>query len=216
MRDFPVFDTMNGVGSLILKEIPYGQTAYIRIESASAPEAFLQECVEFCRVAGAEHIYATGHAVLHTYPEYTAIWKMTADKNSLPNTDAFLFPVTEQTAEHWQEIYNNKMKAVPCSAHMTQKNMQQLLGQGGGYFVHRNGMLIGIGKVCGNELEAVISMAKGEGSSVVAAMAHAITEDVITLQVASRNHKAVALYERLGFLKTEERTKWFTVSNKNT
>lgn len=216
MRDFPVFATDNGVGSLMLKEIPYRQTAYIRIYSAADPKGFLEECMDFCRVAGAEHIYATGHALLQGYPLHTAIWKMSADKNCLPETDALLFPVTEQTAQRWQELYNMKMKDVPCSAYMTRQDMEQLIAQGGGYFVHRNGVLIGLGKISANIIEAVASMEKGAGESIVSALSQAISADEITLQVASANHKAVVLYERLGFVKTKELTKWFILSNKNT
>ena len=56
MKDFPCFATDDGVASLILKEIPYRQEAYIRFQDVQpgrfAP--FLQECVSFCRMAGAE------------------------------------------------------------------------------------------------------------------------------------------------------------------
>ena len=56
MKDFPCFATDDGVASLILKEIPYQQEAYIRFQDVQpgrfAP--FLQECVSFCRMAGAE------------------------------------------------------------------------------------------------------------------------------------------------------------------
>ena len=211
MRDFPVFATENGVGSLIFKEIPYRQCAYIRIQSASEPEAFLTECLDFCRMAGAKRVYATGHAVLAAYPEYTAIWKMLIAAESLPQTDAALFPVTEQTADHWQAIYNDKMKQVPNSAYMTRKDMQDLCAGGGGYFVHKQGKLIGIGKVTGNCLDAVASLEKGAGKQVVCALAHSITDDLITLQVASANGKALALYDRLGFVRTEEISRWFQV-----
>ena len=61
MRDFPVFTTENGVGSLVLKEIPYRKVAYITIQDSLFPEAFLSECVDFCRAVGAERIYACGH-----------------------------------------------------------------------------------------------------------------------------------------------------------
>ena len=49
MRDLPMFTTENGVGSLVLKEIPYNGTAYITIHSSSFPTDFLKECADFCR-----------------------------------------------------------------------------------------------------------------------------------------------------------------------
>lgn len=70
MKDFPCFATDDGVASLILKEIPYRQEAYIRFQDVQpgrlAP--FLEECVSFCRMAGAEKIYAQGHRELARYP----------------------------------------------------------------------------------------------------------------------------------------------------
>ena len=41
MKDFPVFSTSYGVASLILKEIPYRQEAYIHIQSTLEPEQLL-------------------------------------------------------------------------------------------------------------------------------------------------------------------------------
>ena len=38
MRDFPVFTTEYGVASLILKEVPYRQEAYIILQATEAPE----------------------------------------------------------------------------------------------------------------------------------------------------------------------------------
>ena len=63
MRDFPIFTTEYGVSSLVLKEIPYKKQAYIRIRDVQ--EAYfaehLQECVSFCRMCGAEVIFAEGN-----------------------------------------------------------------------------------------------------------------------------------------------------------
>lgn len=78
MKDFPCFATDDGVASLILKEIPYRQEAYIRFQDVQpgrfAP--FLQECVSFCRMAGAEKIYAQGHEELSQYPLHAAVYEM--------------------------------------------------------------------------------------------------------------------------------------------
>ena len=58
MKDIPVFDTEFGVASLILRDIPYCQRAYIKLQVALEPEKLVQECVQFCRMCGAEQIYA--------------------------------------------------------------------------------------------------------------------------------------------------------------
>ena len=67
MRDIPVFDTENGVGSLALREIPYRAEAYITVGAVSDGEAFLKEAAEFCTAVGAEKIYATGHSSAEVY-----------------------------------------------------------------------------------------------------------------------------------------------------
>ena len=64
MKNIPMFTTENGVASLILQEIPYRREAYVHIRSTAAPEAFFRECVDFCKMAGAEKIYLTGHPLL--------------------------------------------------------------------------------------------------------------------------------------------------------
>ena len=38
MKDFPMFTTEYGVASLLMKEIPYKETAYIIIQSSQEPE----------------------------------------------------------------------------------------------------------------------------------------------------------------------------------
>ena len=209
MRDIPVFTTENGVASLIFKEIPYTQTAYVRLQSTLEPKAFCDECVEFCRAVGAQMIYATGHEYLEKYPFHTAIWEMARSLEGLEDTDAAIFPVTEKTLERWREIYNEAMKDVPNASYMTQAEAQALLRTGDGYFVHRDGQLLGIGKAAGERLDAVVSCIPGAGRTVMLALAHALTGERITLQVASANIRAVKLYEKMGFIPVSEVSKWY-------
>ena len=96
-----MFTTEYGVASLILKEVPYRQEAYIIIQSTEQPGELLKECVSFCRMAGAEKIYAKGHELLEQYPLHTAVYEMRGtawvDKDQLE----CLFPVTEETVFHY-------------------------------------------------------------------------------------------------------------------
>lgn len=214
MRDFPVFTTEYGVASLVLREIPYLQAAYVTILDSREPDKLLEECVSFCRVCGAERIYATGHVVLEKYPLYTVLWEMRCATELLPDTDAALFPVQENTLDTWREIYNQKVTKVPAGAWMTEKAAKEMLAGGGGYFVHRDGNLLGIGIVSDGVIEWVAAVQPGAGTDVVCALNHAIAADTVTLTVASGNEKAVALYEKLGFVKIAERKKWYLVHGK--
>ena len=211
MKNIPFFTTEFGVASLVLKEIPYRGEAYITIRDACDPEKMLEECCDFCRAAGAEKIYGSGHPYLEKYPLHTAIWKMTAARDTLADTDAALFPVTVQTLAQWRDIYNSRMAQVDSASYMSDADARKMLADGDGYFVHREGVLLGIGKASGNRIEAVVSCVPGAGSDVVLALNHALSGEKICLDVASSNSPAVALYDRLGFIKTSEISHWYFI-----
>lgn len=209
MKDLPVFTTEHGVASLILREIPYQETAYIILRDSLEPLALAGECAAFCRACGAERIYATGSGVLINYPCFTAVWEMSCIRDTIPDTDAALFPVQKQTISLWQDIYNQKVTHVPTGAWMTHADAEQMINRGDGYFVHRGELLLGIGRVSADRIDWVASVVPGAGADVVKALAHAVTGDRISLTVASANQKAVQLYERLGFLRVAEISKWY-------
>lgn len=212
MRDFPFFTGEYGVSSLTLKEIPYRKTAYIRIREA-APEnlsAHLSECVGFCRMAGGERIYAAGHELLETYPLHTAVLEMAGtawvDKTQL----ACLFPVTRETAPRWREYYNRRMAQVDNAQTLEERDEQRLADSAGAYFVHRNGVLLGIGWLQDTRLLAVAAE-PGQGVPVMYTLMSLAEGAGMTMEVASTNRRAIRLYEKLGFLKTKEIARWYRV-----
>lgn len=211
MKDIPVFDTEFGVASLFLREIPYRRRAHIKIQSSLEPEKLLAECIAFCRMCGAEWIDAAGHDYLEQYPLITALLAMQCPRGSIPETDACLFPVTEQTVARWLEIYNERMAHIPNAAYMDSADGRELLKTGDGYFVHRNGELLGIGKAAGDFIDTVISVKPGAGETVVQALSSLLTGETVRLMVAGANEKAVRLYERMGFVKTKELVRWYRV-----
>lgn len=212
MRDFPVFTTQNGVASIALREVPYKGEAYITLRDTLAPEKLLTECVDFCKIAGADKIYATGHAVLEKYPLYTAVVKMQQLRQSLPEGDGCLFPVTEQTAEQWRSIYNEKMKPVPNASTMTREDMKEHILRGDAYFVHKNEQLMGIGIAQGERIDAIAACEPGAGETVLLTLCNAMFSEMVTVEVASTNVPAIRLYGRLGFQKTAEVSRWYKVN----
>lgn len=211
MKDFPVFPTQHGAASLILKEIPYRGEAYIQIQSTQEPEALLEECIHFCAACGAERVYAAGHNILETsYPLHTSIYRMTGTIQLHEEEIPSMFPVTEQTAERWRECYNQRMKDVDNAATLESRDTPNIV-QGNAYFIHRNGTLLGIGWIEGNKLRAIASMQPGAGEALCRAMQSLIPQQQMTLEVASTNQKAIALYERLGLIKVEELSRWYQV-----
>lgn len=207
MKDLPAFTTENGVASIVLQEIPYSQVAYVIIRDTPAPEEFIKECGDFCRAAGAERVYATGHEKLKVYPYHTAIWKM--EGAGMPDQGAVCVPVTEDTLEKWCEIYNRKMAAVPNAAYMGKHKKDLILA--GGCFAYENDVLLGIGMTSDGGIDAVASIVPGGGQKIVSALCHKIGKEKITLLVASENPKAIALYERMGFRKIKEISCWYKI-----
>lgn len=214
MRDFPMFPTEFGLSSLILKEIPYKNQAFIHIREVQ-PGFFaehLKECVAFCRMCGAEAIFAAGNEELAGFPLYTAVVEMrgqaVVDREKLRN----LFPVTEATVTQWRNIYNERMRRVDNTSTLETRDEKMILESGGAYFVHDNGELLGIGWMDDTKLLAVASVKKGAGEEVMHTLMSMVEGADMTLEVASTNERAIGLYEKLGFLKTREISRWYDVT----
>lgn len=211
MKDIPMFTSEYGVASLFLREIPYRRRAHIKIQATQEPEKLLEECVSFCRMCGAEWIDAAGHEYLENYPLITALWAMQCSRESIPETDACLFPMTEETMQQWLDICNERMANVPNAAYMDRKDGKEFLQKGNAYFVHKDGTLLGIGVAAGDFIDTVIALQPGAGETVVRALASVLTGDMVRLWVASANTRAVRLYERMGFMKVKELSRWHLV-----
>lgn len=217
MRDFPIFTTEYGVASLVLKEIPYKNQAYIHIRDVQ--EGFfrehLEECAGFCRMAGAERIFADGHEGLEGYPLYTCVLEMRGTARTEERKQACLFPVTEETVGQWRRIYNEAMAKVDNSGTLESRDEKRIVESGGAYFVHEDGSLLGIGWLDGSKLLAVAAVQKGAGERVMHTLMSLTEGEQMTLEVASTNARAIRLYERLGFIKTGEISRWYDVTRRN-
>lgn len=210
MRDIPFFNTENGVASLRLKEIPFFQTAYITVQSSLEEEKLLQDCIGLCRAAGAECVYANGLKILNSYTGIDII-RMTRNVADCEMPDAMLFPVQEETLPQWREIYNKKMRNVTGAAYMNDEMARKMLADRSGYFVHRNGELLGIGTVCGDIISVVASVQKGAGQAVVKTLLSAVSEDLAIIEVATNNTKAISLYTSLDFVATGIVNTWYKI-----
>lgn len=211
MQDIPLFTTEYGAASLVLREIPYRQRAYIHLQASLEPEKLLAECVQFARMAGAEEILACGDAVLEKYPLHTQILRLSRLREGLGDTDAALFPVTEETLEIWRSLYNERMQNVDQAAFMSMMDAKKLLGRKNGYFIHRGGQLLGIGIAAGETIEAIASAKPGCGKQTLLALNHALSGEKINVEVASTNENALRLYNALGFVPTAVISQWYKV-----
>ena len=207
-----MFDTETGVSTLVLKEIPYKQTAYVTVHSVQPGglREHLSECAAFCRMCGAERVFASGHPELEEWPLHCRILRMARPAPDWEPTD-HLFPVTEATVSRWRQVYNEKMAPVDNAATMTARDEKRIVESQGAFFIHHSGMLLGIGWMDGGELLAVASVVPGAGERVLRTLLTVAAEDRVTLEVASTNQRAIALYERLGFVTVGERSGWYRI-----
>jgi GNAT superfamily N-acetyltransferase len=207
-----MFDTETGVSTLILKEIPYKQVAYVKVQSVQ-PDGIgehLRECVSFCRMCGAERVLASGHEGLEQWPVFCSVTTMALGLPATMEYGANLFPVTEATVGQWRSIYNERMGPVDNAATMTARDEKQILA-GGAYFVHEDGELLGIGWMKGSELLCIASVKPGAGERVTKTLLTLADGDRVTLDVASTNRRAIRLYERMGFVPVAQKAKWYQI-----
>ena len=212
VRNIPIFTTEAGVASLILEEIPYKKCAYVRIQSSLSPKQLLDDCVAFCRAAGAAYIYATGSEFLDRYPVFAELWEMSCRRDQLECGNAERIPVDQNNLEAWCAIYNQRMADVPKAATMTPAAAKKLLDTADAYFVYLDNVCIGIGKAKGDRVEAIATCVSGRGSEVLLALCGALSCEYIKVQVASSNIPAIKLYEKYGFIKTGTISCWYTVA----
>ena len=213
MKDFPVFTTDWGVSSLILREIPYRAEAYIHIQDVQ-PEGFeehLKECAAFCRMAGADRVYATGSQLLQAYPEYMSVYEMRGMAWVDPEKMVNLFPVTEQTVGRWRSLMNERLRGVDNAATLTAFDEKKILQSGGAYYIHRSGELLGLGWMEDTKLLLVAAVKPGAGETVMHSLMSLVEGADMTIEVASTNDRAIRLYEKLGFMKIREVVKWYKI-----
>ena len=211
MKDFPMFTTEFGIASLVLREIPYRGEAFILIQDTLQPDELLAECISFCRICGAEKIYARGHEIVEKYPLHCIVYEMRGraevDETKVEN----LWPVTEETVTQWRELMNEKMRPVDNSGTLEKKGEREILDSGGAYFVHHEGELLGAGWLVDNELRLVASCKAGMGERVCHTLFSLIPGQEVKLDVVSTNTRAIRLYEKLGLIRTSERRRWHRV-----
>ena len=210
MRDFPMFTTEYGVASLILKEVPYRQEAYIILQATEQPEELLQECVSFCRMVGAEKIYVRGHEIAETYPLHCTIYEMhgpvAVDESKVDR----LWPVTRETVGTWREFLNARLRHIDNAGTLDQKMEKQIL-EGGAYFIHRDGKMTGAGWLVEDELKLIAAAENGTGERVLHTLLSVSHPEQIRLEVVSTNVRAIRFYEKMGLIKTAQLRSWYRV-----
>ena len=206
MKDLPVFTTETGVSSLGLSQIPCRGDAYITVRSTQEGmlQAHIKECADFCRMAGAKRVYLSGAEG----DGGIRILELRGIPSLDPEKIENIFPVTEQTVSQWREIVNRRLKDVDLAACLDQKREKEILSSGGAYFIHRQGSLLGVGWLTEGTLRILASVVPGAGERVAHTILSVTPGESIRIEVASTNHRALRLYEKLGFLPVKELEAW--------
>lgn len=213
MKDIPVFTTDWGVSSLVLKEIPYRQEAYIHIQDVQPGGLVphLEECAGFCRMAGAENIFVRGEGLQEKWPLHCRVLRMCGEAHVEPEKLRCLFPVTEQTVGHWRKLCNERLRNVDNAATLESRDEKRILQSGGAYFIHDSGRLLGIGWLEDTKLLVMAAVEPGAGELVMHTLMSVVEGARMELEVASTNARAIRLYEKLGFIATGEISAWYRV-----
>ena len=119
--------------------------------------------------------------------------------------------MTEETVSKWRQFMNERLKDVDNAATLDGRDEKDILSRGGAYFVHRNGELLGGGWLVDGTLLLVASAVPGAGERVMHTLMSLQPDQSLELDVASTNLRAICLYEKLGFLKTEELRRWYKI-----
>ena len=77
--------------------------------------------------------------------------------------------------------------------------------------MHHDGQLLGAGWVAGDEILLVVSAQPGAGERVMHTLMSLIPGQTVKLDVVSTNDRAIRLYEKMGFVKTQEKRRWYQV-----
>ena len=159
-------------------------------------------------MCGAERIYASGHPWLEALPFHCAVVEMRGQATPDPEKTGFLWPVTRETAPEFRELYNARMAGVDNAGTLEAKD-EDWLSSGPAYFVHDGGKLLGIGILEDNCIRAIASAIPGMGDRTLHTLFTLCPGEMLRLEVASTNTRAIKLYEKAGFLKTGELSRWY-------
>ena len=71
--------------------------------------------------------------------------------------------------------------------------------------------IIGIGIASGSCLDTIVSLEKGKGSDVLAALYAVMEKGSISIEVASANTRAIRFFSKCGFVQDRIISKWYKV-----
>ena len=217
MKDIPIFTGQFGIATLILREIPHKRWAYVMVRSAREGklEALVEECGQFCRMAGAERVLATADEPLTFLPHVHDMLELICDRTALPPLEApvELVPVDGENWLQFRSIYNALFRKIPNAVTYTEGDLPRVLEQGRAYLAMERGRAAGIGVCQGQELSAigVLPDFRGLGMRLALTLLASMPGETLALRVSSSNGPALRLYEKLGFRRNRVLSQWYQI-----
>ena len=218
MKDLPIFTGQFGMGSLVLREIPYKRCAYVLVRSAREGHMrdFLEECSGFCRAAGAEWVLASAPEPLTFLPHVHDMLEYACRRDQLPPPlePVELEAVDDGNAEQFREIYNDLFRAIPNAATCTPEALRRVREKSRAFLAKVGGETAGICQWSGSELEAigVLPAFQGLGHQLALTAFAQMEGETLTLRVSSSNSRALRLYQKLGFDRTRVLSSWYALA----
>ena len=219
MNNIPVFTGQGGTATLILREIPVSQRAYILLRTVlpGMAENLVAECASFSKMCGAEEVFvswADGDLPFLS-PAYD-IYLLHVSKSALPEGKPVqLTPMTPENDAIYQRIYNRCFSHVSHAASYDRGQIARIYREHQRAFLalDEEGRPYGIGELHGDELAAIAVLPKyrGRGMDLAVALLNLCTGEDLHVTVASDNDAAMRLYEKLGFHLFGVESKWFQV-----
>ena len=215
MKNIPIFTGEHGTATLIFHEIPYSGRAYAIIRSVweDRTAAFLEECRQFCRAAGARESYTSWKladlAAVHAYDMLT----MACEKSALPRPQqpVDLEPLTPENSGVYLEIYNRCFRDIYGAATYEQSDLEPFYDEDVAWLARVDGAYAGVAEISKRGLEgiAVLPQFRGLGYDLALAVLDMVPRKTAELTVCSTNERAIRLYRRLGFRQTELVSRWW-------
>lgn len=214
MRDIPIFTAQNGIASLLLGEIPYRGEAYVLVRTVFGTlSGLLEECVSFCRAAGAKTVLGGGTGDFSAYPVFARLWELGIERSALPKParQLSIHPVRRDSALRWAHCYNERFRHIPAAQTCTDFAALALPASGEACFLRDGDAEVGLGRIRGETLAAIASLRRGYGADIVCTLAAQINVQRLTLVCAEENTAAMRLYGQLGFLQDKVHQVWHNI-----
>lgn len=213
MKDIPIFTGSHGIATLILSQIPWSGRGYVMVRSVwDDAKALLDECLGFCRACGAREVFASWETQELPAPHGYDVLRMEMKKCALPaGVPICTEDLSEDNAGAFVDIYNRCFLPIHNAAAYGKKDIARLLGEETAYLVRRDGAYAAIAEISKEGLEAiaVLPQHRGLGFDLARTVLQKVPSTTLALKVASTNHRAIGLYERLGFQTTGILSRWW-------